>query len=798
MTNSERSGGADQRGFLTRLASDRSGNTLAMATAGIVALMGMIGGAVDMSRSYMVQSRLQQACDAGALAARKAMSGETLTDDNKNVGYRFFDFNFPAGTLGATLTSRTYSQPTSSMGTPQAVVNGTIVAGVPTTIMRAFGNETLDLTVRCSSKMEIQSADVAMVLDVTGSMTTNMLISSSGTATEDRINALHKAVRAFYTALGPGQAGGDMSRGRIRYAFIPYGTVVNVGHLLDQDQMVDSYTYQSREAVTGSVWGWTLSGESSKNWGTGWSPAAAPTDLNNASTYSGWRDYSTGSNVNINGTSYSRRRDLNSSNCNALNTIGPSGNKMLAYRDTGAMGPETLTGTTNNPPTRATSGAQPTQQVLSYTQSDPHSVAGYRYQFYSTSSGSARCRLQYAAPRTYTRDRSGTSTKAITWTEYVGTNYNYAPRTIDVSGLKALLGGWNSTLTVPALTRTSGSTSTYNNVTLSGSFTPRSVTTGGGSPASVDVTWRGCVEERTMINTITSATPIDSIPSGAVDLDTTLLANASNDDTRWRPWLQSVVYNPDTEGLANVNAYSGSPVDDCPVPALRLQEIADYDQTILTGDYPDLFDPASGGPSSYYYPYTTSLWPGTESTAARSKNTFTLRNYIQRIDASRNLTDGTLHDAGFIWGLHLLSGVGMFAADNPDRFNGQAVNRNIVFMTDGETNPGWNYSGVDQKRYAFSGFNQYDGRLAPASTANADRIPVHDRRLRIQCEAAKRQGITVWVVVITSTSTSGEAYDDLRACATSGGTFKSAATSQELIQSFTTIANSIGGLRISQ
>jgi transcriptional/translational regulatory protein YebC/TACO1 len=73
---------------------------------------------------------------------------------------------------------------------------------------------------------------------------------------------------------------------------------------------------------------------------------------------------------------------------------------------------------------------------------------------------------------------------------------------------------------------------------------------------------------------------------------------------------------------------------------------------------------------------------------------------------------------------------------------------------------------------------------------------VHNRRLRILCEAAKRQGITVWVVVITDNTT--QDYSDLRACASSSGNYKSAATSQELIASFTTIAQSIGGLRISQ
>ena len=59
--------------FLTRLRRDTSGNTLAIAAAAMVPLIGIVGGAVDMSRIYIIKTRLQHACDAGALAGRKAM-----------------------------------------------------------------------------------------------------------------------------------------------------------------------------------------------------------------------------------------------------------------------------------------------------------------------------------------------------------------------------------------------------------------------------------------------------------------------------------------------------------------------------------------------------------------------------------------------------------------------------------------------------------------------------------------------------------------------------------------------------
>ena len=63
------------RSPMTSLWRDQAGNTMVMTAAAILPLLAMIGGAVDASRIYLVQSRLQSACDAGALASRRAMAG---------------------------------------------------------------------------------------------------------------------------------------------------------------------------------------------------------------------------------------------------------------------------------------------------------------------------------------------------------------------------------------------------------------------------------------------------------------------------------------------------------------------------------------------------------------------------------------------------------------------------------------------------------------------------------------------------------------------------------------------------
>jgi Flp pilus assembly protein TadG len=54
-------------GVLSRLLRDQKGNVLAITAAAVIPMIGVIGGAVDISRIYLAKSRLQAACDAGDL-----------------------------------------------------------------------------------------------------------------------------------------------------------------------------------------------------------------------------------------------------------------------------------------------------------------------------------------------------------------------------------------------------------------------------------------------------------------------------------------------------------------------------------------------------------------------------------------------------------------------------------------------------------------------------------------------------------------------------------------------------------
>src|SRR5690606_1570222 len=140
--------------FLHELRGNVAGNTLALAAAALVPLVGMVGGAVDISRDYMATARMQNACDAGALAARKQMESDDFEADDEAIGLRFFDQNYPEGTFGLENLDRTYT------ADEDGTVTGTATGDMPTTIMQIFGKEGMDIAVSCSAEINISNPDI--------------------------------------------------------------------------------------------------------------------------------------------------------------------------------------------------------------------------------------------------------------------------------------------------------------------------------------------------------------------------------------------------------------------------------------------------------------------------------------------------------------------------------------------------------------------------------------------------------------------------------------------------------------
>ncbi|WP_313809325.1 TadE/TadG family type IV pilus assembly protein, partial [Sphingobium sp.] len=240
--------------ILMRLYHNQTGNTLAMVAAAIIPLLGLVGGGVDMSRIYLTKSRMQQACDAGALAGRRMMgTGSWAANSNaaNTAAVNMYNANFQANSYGSTSTAPSYSE---SSGT----VTGTASATLPMTIMKVFGQTSKTITVSCSSKMEIPNTDVMFVLDTTGSMADCADGTRCYSNSSSKIAGIKKAVKCFYEALakidtdadcGSTPSGSNNPGVQLRFGFMPYSVNVNVGKLLPASYIADNWTYQSRKGV---------------------------------------------------------------------------------------------------------------------------------------------------------------------------------------------------------------------------------------------------------------------------------------------------------------------------------------------------------------------------------------------------------------------------------------------------------------------------------------------------------------------------------------------------------------------
>src|SRR5690606_3534048 len=193
--------------FLSRLAADTAGNTLALAAAAVIPFMLVVGSGMDLAVAYMARGKLQNACDAGVLAGRQLMEGNTFNSTIEDEAERFFEFNFPEGTAGATEIDFNVAQDEDD--TAQLI--GSASAVVPTSLMRIAGFGEIPISVNCDAKRDLGHNDIMLVLDVTGSMAQ---APSQGGGT--KIGRLRTGAAGIYRALA--EDNGSV----IRFGIVPY------------------------------------------------------------------------------------------------------------------------------------------------------------------------------------------------------------------------------------------------------------------------------------------------------------------------------------------------------------------------------------------------------------------------------------------------------------------------------------------------------------------------------------------------------------------------------------------------
>ncbi len=486
------------RSFLARLRSDVGGNIIALTAAAVVPMIGVVGGAVDMSRAYMTKARLQAACDAGVLAGRRAMSDLTYTNQARARADKMFAFNFRDAPVSATGTSFTTS------ATSGGQVNGTAGTKIPTVLMQVFGTTTMEFSATCSADLQVPNIDTMLVLDVTGSMqecpngTSNCNTVGSGS----KIEGLRTAVKSFYTTLQTAAATSPTAQ--IRYGFVPYSQSVNAADIfraspgagqLPLTQLVNNWTVQSRVANfnTPDVKG-IQAGPPVNSTETYQKPRPSPTVPTDTpmsfNDCTGYRDNSSfGIDYGVDsGTNWS---------------ASPSGRTVYRIVATGVLQSNKPADTVTYDKIYYSDGEADVQQ---YPLKNKDNVAN-----------------NYKACT-----RSLTTTRFSSQTVYKFTSWTYKPESYDVSNFKA----------GNALNYVSGINTSTAYSTVSASYDPvelRALPDQTGLTAASS-TWSGCVEERDTV----AVSNFSPIPNGAKDLD--FLNLGTDAATYWRPVMSDLAH----------------------------------------------------------------------------------------------------------------------------------------------------------------------------------------------------------------------------------------------------------------
>jgi Flp pilus assembly protein TadG len=719
------------RGIMSRLARDKRGATLPMMAAAVIPITAMVGAGLDMSRVYLVRTRLQQACDAGAVAVRRSMSATntaSASESNKAEGYKFFDFNFPSGAYGTQSVTRSFAGTTGSNGVGN--VDGDASAIVPTSVMKLFAVNTLTVSTSCAATVSVPNTDVMFVLDVSGSMGSKAV----STDTLTKIQGLKAATKSFFTTLGKGS---DAGGGRIRYGFVPYSSQANTGAVVlaaGSSYIMGGTTgetaaYQSRTAVTTNEY--YITGYSAES---AHSPNGTATDTTPSG--SSWSDYGSSGSTTIAGTSYTNRfTGITESVCAAKAKPYPSSTPVNSVSTPSGSASTPVLGTPTTPVYPDVVRTNP------YTSTQNYDRSTYRYSWKKTGSSSGSdvgtCQFQ-RLPQTFVRTTPTKTTQNATWaTRLAATGWTYGSRSVDVRNLVS-----GSSIDNPAYW--TGPSSIAINANPSPSASPATV--------SSTVSWTGCLEESSTVNTITASSSL-AIPTDALDMKIDLVPSLVSE--KWRPFLPQLVF--DKTGLSGTSAQwhgdtnwnnNGNSV--CPSASRGLRQ------------------------------YTTDVDGTTKLSAS-------FASYVDSLTARGT----TQHDIGMIWGARLLSPDGIMASSNSDTTapGGFAIGRHIVFMTDGIMN-------ADNNIYGPWGISRLDGRQVPTSTASSTMDGIHNQRLKMICSAARSKGFTIWVIGFGMTSST--IPQTLKDCAGDSDHWMAAPTSAELETKFKNIASTIGGLRLTE
>jgi Flp pilus assembly protein TadG len=192
--------------ILRRFAGNDRGNVAMLFALSCLAIFPLVGFAIDLSRVMVEKHKLQQATDAAALAA----AHDAFMSVEEREAVVLAHLNHLEQDLGRDIT---YELTQDAEGEILLVTHIT----VNTTIAKIMGRDDVAVTVRSGALEGGADIEVAMILDITGSMSGNR-ITALKEASTDLVNIVVKDEQDPYYS---------------KVSMVPYSVAVNVGDYAD-------------------------------------------------------------------------------------------------------------------------------------------------------------------------------------------------------------------------------------------------------------------------------------------------------------------------------------------------------------------------------------------------------------------------------------------------------------------------------------------------------------------------------------------------------------------------------------
>ena len=198
-------------GFAHRFAHDTRGAIAVIFGLSLIVLMGCAAIAVDSSRLYNVESKIQAALDAAALAGAKVLDQEGSLSKAKEASEAMWKAQLPRISMDGLALANFMASPDASTSS----VTVEVMVKLPSSFGRISGLDTeFDFKPTAIASMKSMKIELSLVLDITGSMAPSGKLDALKTAAKDLVDGLFAA---------------SPFADQVRVALIPYSASVNAG-----------------------------------------------------------------------------------------------------------------------------------------------------------------------------------------------------------------------------------------------------------------------------------------------------------------------------------------------------------------------------------------------------------------------------------------------------------------------------------------------------------------------------------------------------------------------------------------